>query len=99
VGNVMQVYYTRRGDAPERVVMGELYLTLDWKQWRTGPAVEILKPETVYEGADLSITPSEGGKANGREHALRDPHIYEEGGKVYLLYAYAGESGIAIAEI
>jgi hypothetical protein len=30
---------------------------------------------------------------------LRDPAIFEENGRVYLLYAIAGERGIAIAEI
>jgi len=30
---------------------------------------------------------------------LRDPAILEENGRVYLLYAVAGESGIAIAEL
>jgi len=30
---------------------------------------------------------------------LRDPAIFEEDDRVYLLYAVAGESGIAIAEI
>ena len=30
---------------------------------------------------------------------LRDPAIYVEDGAVYLLYAVAGESGIAIAEV
>jgi hypothetical protein len=30
---------------------------------------------------------------------LRDPAIYEENGRTFLLYAVAGESGIAIAEV
>ena len=30
---------------------------------------------------------------------VSDPAIYEEDGRVYLLYAVAGESGIAIAEV
>jgi hypothetical protein len=30
---------------------------------------------------------------------LRDPAIFEEDGRTYLLYAVAGESGIAIAEL
>ena len=30
---------------------------------------------------------------------LRDPAIYEEDGRVYLLYAVAGERGIALAEV
>jgi hypothetical protein len=30
---------------------------------------------------------------------LRDPGIFVEGGKTYLLYSIAGESGIAIGEL
>jgi hypothetical protein len=30
---------------------------------------------------------------------LRDPAIFEEDGRVFLLYAVAGEAGIAIAEV
>ena len=30
---------------------------------------------------------------------LRDPAVYEEGERLWLLYAVQGESGIAIAEI
>ncbi len=37
--------------------------------------------------------------AYGHVNQLRDPAIYEEDGRVYLLYAVAGESGIAIAEL
>jgi hypothetical protein len=33
-----------------------------------------------------------------RVRQLRDPAIHQEGGKTYLLYCVAGESGIAIAE-
>jgi hypothetical protein len=37
--------------------------------------------------------------AYGHVNQLRDPAIFEEDGRTYLLYAVAGESGIAIAEI
>jgi hypothetical protein len=30
---------------------------------------------------------------------LRDPAIYEEAGRVYLLYSACGEQGIALAEV
>ena len=30
---------------------------------------------------------------------LRDPAIFEEGGRIFLLYAIAGEQGIAIGEL
>ena len=32
-------------------------------------------------------------------HALRDPAILQEDGRIYLFYAVAGESGIGVAEL
>jgi len=37
--------------------------------------------------------------AYGHVDQLRDPAIFEEDGRILLLYAVAGESGIAIAEL
>ena len=38
--------------------------------------------------------------AYGHVNQLRDPAILEDaGGRIFLLYAVAGESGIAIAEV
>jgi hypothetical protein len=37
--------------------------------------------------------------AYGHVNQLRDPALYEEEGIVYLLYAVAGESGIALARV
>ena len=39
------------------------------------------------------------GAVRGQENALRDPAIFSEDDRTYLLYSVAGESGIAIAEI
>jgi hypothetical protein len=38
------------------------------------------------------------GAATGPEHALRDPAVFIEAERVFLLYSVAGEFGIAIAE-
>jgi len=45
------------------------------------------------------LEPSRGGYIDERVHQLRDPAIYQEGEKTYLLYSVSGESGIAISEI
>jgi hypothetical protein len=37
--------------------------------------------------------------AYGRVNQLRDPAIFREGDRTFLLYAVAGESGIGIAEL
>jgi hypothetical protein len=59
----------------------------------------IMQPELEYEGADLPLAPSNEGPAKVRVRQLRDPAIYREQAKTYLLYSVAGESGIAIAEL
>jgi unsaturated rhamnogalacturonyl hydrolase len=97
VGDTAEIYYSRVGDAPERIVLSRMDLRGDWKTWRATRSVEVLAPETKYEGVDLPLEPSRGGAGKGRQ--LRDPAVFEEAGKTYLLYSVAGESGIGIAEL
>jgi hypothetical protein len=96
---LLYVFFTQRGDAPERILLSTLDLTGDWNTWTQSEAIEILRPETDWEGASLSIEPSRGGYIDVRANQLRDPAIYQEGGNTYLLYSVAGESGIAVSEI
>ena len=51
------------------------------------------------EGADLPVEPSRRGAINVRLDKLRDPAIFEEGGRIYSLYAVAGKRGIALTEV
>jgi hypothetical protein len=37
--------------------------------------------------------------ADTNVNQLRDPAVFDENGRTFLLYAVAGESGIAIAEV
>lgn len=98
-GRWLRVYYTRRGDAPERILYGTIDLAEDWRDWTVRGDSEVLRPLTEFEGADLPIRPSRIGLAPGRENALRDPAIFEQDNQTWLLYAVAGESGIALAEL
>jgi len=98
-GATLFVYYTRTGDAPESVLRSQIDLGGASKNWRARNAKMVVRPETIYEGVDLPVTRSEAGPATGREHALRDPAIFVEDGRLYICYAVAGESGIAIAEL
>jgi len=98
-GNVLSVFYSNIGDSPESILMARIELKKDWKEWVASELVTVLKPEMSYEGADLPDAPSKEGAAPGKVRQLRDPAIFREGGKTYLLYSVAGESGIAIAEI
>jgi len=93
------VFWTQVGETPERILLSRIDLSGDWRNWKDGAPVEFLRPERSWEGADAPLVPSVRSTAYGQVNQLRDPAIFEEDGRVYLLYAVAGESGIAIAEI
>jgi hypothetical protein len=95
----LHVFWTLVGEAPERILLSTIDLTPDWTAWTESDPVELLRPEHDWEGADAPVEPSIRSTAYGHVNQLRDPAIFEEDGKVYLLYAVAGESGIAIAQV
>ena len=97
--STLHVYYTDAGACPEAILYSTIDLTPDWHDWRETPPRLVLAPETPYEGADLELAPSKRGAIMERVRQLRDPYLYEEDGRAFLLYSCAGESGIAIAEI
>jgi len=98
-GEELFVFWTQVGDAPERILLSRIDLSGDWMAWKDDAAVDVLRPERAWEGAEASLTPSVRSTAYGLVNQLRDPAIFEEDGHVYLLYAVGGESGIAIAEV
>ncbi len=99
-GDTLTVLYTNVGEAPpEQILATTIDLRDDWMQWRIGEVSTVLAPERDYEGADLPLVPSIRGELSTRARQLRDPALFEEGGRLYLLYAVAGESGIALAEL
>ena len=99
-GNVLTTYYTRISDAPERVQASSAVLDGAWLDWRLSTMTEVVRPEHEYEGVLLPVKKSRSGDSFVAEHALRDPAIYREDGRTYLLYACKGETGgIAIAEL
>lgn len=98
-GDILFVFWTQVGDAPERILLSAITLSSDWTKWSDTRPVEILRPERVWEGADAPLSPSVRSTAYGHVNQIRDPAVFEENGRTYLLYAVAGESGIAIAEV
>ena len=98
-GDTLYVFWTEVGEAPEHVKVSTIALAGDWMSWEETPGAEVLRPEFDWEGADAPLEPSVRSTAYGHVNQLRDPAIYEEDGRIYLLYAVAGESGIAIAEV
>lgn len=97
-GEMMWVFHSRYGDAPEHIMVSKIQLTSDWNDWTPSDPVSVLKPEYDFEGADLPLEPSVSGASRTRVRQLRDPAIYTEDGKIWLLYSVAGEYGIAITE-
>ncbi len=98
-GDQLYVFWTQVGEAPERILLSTIDLTPDWLEWRESAPIEMLRPERDWEGAEAPLEPSIRSTAYGHVNQLRDPAIFEENGEVFLLYAVAGESGIAIAQV
>ena len=87
------------GDAPERIKRTTVDLTLDWHEWKGSRFEEILRPETELEGANEPLLPSLGGAKHVPVNQLRDPYVYEEGQRLFLLYSIAGEQGLALGQL
>lgn len=98
-GDTLHIFYTVVGDQPERIMYTTVDLRPDWTEWTAALPVEVLRPEFPFEGADLPLVASRGGMASGREHALRDPGVFDAGDAFYLYYSVAGEKGIALARV
>jgi hypothetical protein len=98
-GDTLFVFWSRVTDAPESILVSRVDLTGDCTTWRAGPPAIVIRPERPWEGAGLPVAPSWRGAVNLPVNQLRDPCIFEEAGRVFLLYSVAGESGIGIAEL
>jgi hypothetical protein len=95
----LQVYFTRIGDKPERILRAHINLRQNPENWRAENAELVLSPEMEWEGTDVAPGCSKAGPSVVRENAVRDPAIFVYNDCTYLLYTVAGEAGIAIAEI
>lgn len=92
------VFYTRTGDAPERIFVSRM----EFKSQTNvgfGEPIEVIRPEMNYEGALLPIAPSKKGKSQNPEQSLRDPFVAVFDKDCFLYYAVSGERGIACLKI
>jgi len=95
--NKLYVFWTRVGDAPERIMCSLMDISSDdWADWVLTEPVDVLTPETSWEGGDLPLEPSIRTEITVPARQLRDPDVLVDGDKTYLIYAVAGENGIAI---
>jgi len=98
--DALWVYYSRIWDRPERILRSRVPLGQDWREWRAEPPEEVLAPEHPWEGAERPLVHSTPGIAREPLHGLRDPGVLVDAdGRTCLLWAVAGESGIAIGEL
>ena len=98
-GETLSVFFSVIGDAPERILLSTIDIKGDWHTWRPSAAQEVLAPRETWECAGLPAVPSKAGESEGRERAVRDPYLLEDGGKVIMFYSYCGEQGLAAADV
>src|SRR4051812_14352192 len=98
-GQRLYVFFTGIGDAPERILLSTIDLAGDWTTWKASVPLELLRPSAAYECPGLPNIPSAAGEIDGPAQQLRDPAIFEDAGKTYLVYSICGEQGLAAAEL
>lgn len=99
-GDDLVVFYSQKGDEPERILKCEVDLSKgDFKDWKASEQKEVLKPEKHYEGVNLQIKKSVNGFSRTPVHELRDPAILMDKQDVYLYYSISGEFGIAVSKL
>lgn len=99
-GDRLELFYSRIGDTPECILRTLIRLDDAVNRWEVleGPDIA-LAPRETWEGGKLPVITSRAGAADDPEHALRDPCLYTEDGRSWLLYSGAGEQAIGLAEL
>ena len=98
-GDDLWVFWTRVGDVPERILLSTIDLRKDWRDWKDSEPREVRRPTRAFEGAEQPLQPSLRSSVDHLVNQLRDPYVYVEDNVGYLVYAVAGESGLAIARL
>jgi hypothetical protein len=93
------VYFSFVGHRPERILATFVPMEGPPETWRARGIVEVLQPETAWEGGELPLEFSSGGISREPVRQLRDPHVFREGEQAWLLYAAAGEHAIGLARL
>ena len=95
----LHVLFTRIGDAPELILHCAISLRGDWQSWHNdAEPTPVLYAELPWEGAERPVTTSMVGAVEF-SNALRDPCLFEEGGKVWMIYAGGGEHALGLAQV
>ncbi len=97
--DTLLIFYSNVGDNPESILLSTINLKKNPEEWNATEPVEVLRPEKEWEGGNLPLQPSSRSAINIPVNQVRDPAVFEENGKLYLLYSVRGENGIAIADL
>ena len=97
--DTLLIFYSNVGDNPESILLSTINLKKNPDEWNATEPVEVLRPEKEWEGGNLPLQPSSRSAINIPVNQVRDPAVFEENGKFYLLYSVRGENGIAIADL
>lgn len=95
----IDVYWTRVGDAPERILYSWVDTTGDWMGWTASEPTEVHRPRRAWEGSEFDVAPSVRGAIDHHVNQLRDPAVFAHGTDRYLLHSIAGESGLSIGRL
>ena len=98
-GDQLFVFWTQVGEIPESVKLSTINLSENWEDWVQNDHGVVLRPEKGYEGANEPLLPSIRSTAYGKVNQLRDPAILVDNENIWLFYAVAGESGIALGRV
>ncbi len=98
-GDQLFVFWTQVGESPESVKLSTINLSENWEDWVQSDHGVVLRPEKDYEGANEPLIPSIRSTAYGKVNQLRDPAILVDNENIWLFYAVAGESGIALGQV
>jgi hypothetical protein len=98
-GDQLFVFWTQVGEIPESIKLSKINLSENWEDWVQSDHRVVLRPEKDFEGANEPLIPSIRSTAYGKVNQLRDPAILVDNENIWLFYAVAGESGIALGKV
>jgi hypothetical protein len=98
-GDALDLFYSRIGDRPERILHATVDLGPPWREWEASAGATLLEPREPYEGIDQPLRPSTAGADHDPVRELRDPAYVRADGEEFLFYTVAGEQGIAAARL
>jgi hypothetical protein len=98
-GDWLVIYFSFVGHRPERILCTFVNLSGPPETWRARGIVEVAQPETEWEGVSLPLEFSRGGISREPVRQLRDPQVFRDGDRAWLLYSVAGEFGIGMSRL